>query len=88
MFEERGIYPLKAAAEESKQIRSGYFAHLMPDVTEEKVVELLQEERFVILQGPPGTGKTRMALRILEKAYRGNGFSIQFHPNTTYENYA
>ncbi len=87
MFEERGIYPLKAALEESEQIRSGYFAHMMPNVNEEKVVELLKEERFVILQGPPGTGKTRMALRILEKAYRGNGFSIQFHPNTTYENF-
>lgn len=87
MFEERGIYPLKSAAEESEQIRSGYFAHLMPDVTEDKVQELLQQNRYVILQGPPGTGKTRMALRILEKVYQSNGFSIQFHPNTTYENF-
>lgn len=87
MFEERGIYPLKAASAESVHIRSEYFAHLMPDVTEEKVQELLQENRFVILQGPPGTGKTRMALRILKDAYKGNGFSIQFHPNTTYENF-
>ena len=87
MFEERGIYPLKSAAEESAQIRSEYFARLMPDVTEEEVCELLQERRFVVLQGPPGTGKTRMALQLLQRAYQGNGFSIQFHPNTTYENF-
>lgn len=87
MFEERGIYPLKAAMEESERIRSEYFAHLMPDVTEDDVKELLQERRFVVLQGPPGTGKTRMALRVLQRAYKGNGFSIQFHPNTTYENF-
>jgi 5-methylcytosine-specific restriction protein B len=87
MFEERGIYPLKSASEESEQIRLEYFAHLMPDVTEDKVQGLLHQNRYVILQGPPGTGKTRMALRILEKVYQGNGFSIQFHPNTTYENF-
>ncbi|MCL6558042.1 MAG: AAA family ATPase [Firmicutes bacterium] len=87
LFEERGIYPLKAAANETEQIRSEYFAHLMPDVTEEEVLELLRERRFVVLQGPPGTGKTRLALRILQNAYRANGFSIQFHPNTTYENF-
>ncbi len=33
------------------------------------------------------TGKTRMALQLLQRAYQGNGFSIQFHPNTTYENF-
>lgn len=82
-----GIYPLKAATEESERIRSEYFAHLMPDVNEDEVKELLYERRFVVLQGPPGTGKTRMALQVLQKAYKGNGFSIQFHPNTTYENF-
>jgi 5-methylcytosine-specific restriction protein B len=87
MFEERGIYPLKSAADDSARIRSEYFTHLMPDVTEEEVYKLLQERRFVVLQGPPGTGKTRMALQLLHKAYKGNGFSIQFHPNTTYENF-
>jgi 5-methylcytosine-specific restriction protein B len=87
MFEERGICPLKSAKEESEQLRIEYFAHLMPDVTENKVQELLKENRFVVLQGPPGTGKTRMALRILDNVFKGNGFSIQFHPNTTYENF-
>jgi 5-methylcytosine-specific restriction protein B len=28
-----------------------------------------------------------MALVILQDVYRGRGFSIQFHPNTTYENF-
>ena len=87
MFEERGIYPLKSGVEEGEQIRSQYFAHLMPDITEEEVQEVLQERRFAVLQGPPGTGKTRMALRILNEKYQGNGLSIQFHSNTTYENF-
>lgn len=40
-----------------------------------------------MLEGPPGTGKTRMALKLLHGEYGGNGVSIQFHPNTTYENF-
>ena len=87
MFEERGIYPLKAAILESEKIRSEYFSHLMPNITEKNVKELLQDNRFVIIQGPPGTGKTRMALRLLDNFFSGNGSSIQFHPNTTYENF-
>jgi 5-methylcytosine-specific restriction protein B len=60
---------------------------LFPVVTEENVAQLLQEQRFVILQGPPGTGKTRMAEKLLDEKYDSNGFSIQFHPNTTYESF-
>lgn len=62
MFEERGIFPLKSAAEDCEWIRSQYFGRLMPDTTATEVHEILQERRFVVLQGPPGTGKTRMAL--------------------------
>lgn len=87
MFEERGQYPLRSSTDEAEQIRAEYFAHLMPEISEADVTELLSERRFVVLQGPPGTGKTRMALRILENGYKGNGFSVQFHPNTTYENF-
>lgn len=87
MFEERGIYPLKSFASEWEEIRSEYFSHLMPDISLEKVQEILQERRFVVLQGPPGTGKTRLALQILNNTYKGKGKSIQFHPNTTYENF-
>lgn len=86
-FEERGQGVLASANEDSKEIRSEYFAHLMPNITEDRVSNLLCERRFVVVQGPPGTGKTRMALRILENEYKSNGFSIQFHPNITYENF-
>lgn len=87
MFEERGQIPLKAFEGHAEDIRSKYFSFLMPDINEEEVFELLNDRRFVILEGPPGTGKTRMALRILHNLYGNNGFSIQFHPNTTYENF-
>ena len=40
-----------------------------------------------MIQGPPGTGKTMMAAEILREEYGGRGRSIQFHPNTTYENF-
>jgi 5-methylcytosine-specific restriction protein B len=43
--------------------------------------------RRVILQGPPGTGKIRLALRLLKEKYQGRGSTIQFYPNTTYENF-
>jgi 5-methylcytosine-specific restriction protein B len=87
MFEERGHRPLAALLPDCERIRSEWFGHLMPDTTPEQVHDLLRERRFVILQGPPGTGKTLMALELLKNSYRGRGFSIQFHPNTTYENF-
>lgn len=87
MFEERGYAPLKGAQAESDSIRSQYFSHMMPAVSEQDVVRLLETRRFVILQGPPGTGKTRMARKLLHEHFQGNGFSIQFHANTTYENF-
>ena len=59
----------------------------MPVVTRQEVRKLLDSRRFVILQGPPGTGKTMMALELLSTDYAGSGRSIQFHPNTTYENF-
>jgi 5-methylcytosine-specific restriction protein B len=83
MFEERGYRPLSALVADAERIRSEWFGHLMPDIMVEQVRELLRQRRYVILQGPPGTGKTRMALELL-KTTRGN--TIQFHPNTTYEN--
>ena len=59
----------------------------MPFVTGGEIRKLLDSRRFVILQGPPGTGKTRMALELLSDQYGGSGRTIQFHPNTTYENF-
>lgn len=87
MFEERGFYPLKAFISDSEKIRRDYFAHLMPDLSADAVVKILEERRFVILEGPPGTGKTRMALELLHNKYEDNGISVQFHPNTTHENF-
>jgi 5-methylcytosine-specific restriction protein B len=87
MFEERGFLPLKEFQEDWRKIRDAWFSRLMPLTTSESVLRLLNQRRYVILQGPPGTGKTRMARQLLEGAYAGFGNSIQFHPNTTYENF-
>lgn len=87
MFEERGQRPLKEFQDSELAIKDGWFAHLMPQTTREHVVELLRDRRHVVIQGPPGTGKTRMAREILIHEYGGRGESIQFHPNTTYENF-
>jgi 5-methylcytosine-specific restriction protein B len=87
MFEERGFLPLKEFQDDYHQIQSAWFSGLMPLTTPEAVIQLLHQRRYAILQGPPGTGKTRMARQILESSYGGFGNSIQFHPNTTYENF-
>lgn len=86
MLEERGYLPLGTEPEGAK-IRSFWFAHLMPAVDRSAVADLLSTRKFVILQGPPGTGKTRMAIDLLTEEYTGRGKSIQFHPNTSYENF-
>ena len=86
-FEERGFSPLAAHKPEYDEICAEYFKCLMPDITVPQVVDLLNERRFVVLEGPPGTGKTRMALELLQGHYANQGHTIQFHPNTTYENF-
>lgn len=87
MFSERGIQPLKGAEADAKRIQTSYFAHMLPDCSAEEVAALLERRKYVVLQGPPGTGKTRMALKLLKDKYQNNGMAIQFHPNTTYENF-
>jgi 5-methylcytosine-specific restriction protein B len=87
MFEERGQKPLAQFTEQAEAIRSVWFEHLMASTTRSQVTELLDSRRYVILQGPPGTGKTLMAGEILRDEYASIGRSIQFHPNTTYENF-
>jgi 5-methylcytosine-specific restriction protein B len=87
MFSERGHQPLKGAEEDAARIETAYYSHIFPDCSESEVVSLLKERKYVILQGPPGTGKTRLALRLLKEKYQGRGSTIQFHPNTTYENF-
>jgi 5-methylcytosine-specific restriction enzyme B len=79
--------PLAAFREEQERIRQEWFECLMPEASEKDVLELLRTRRYVILQGPPGTGKTRMAQRLLKQHYAGRGKAIQFHANTTYEDF-
>ncbi len=87
LLEERGYRPLKEWLTDRDAIRSSWFASLMPTIDRERVGSLLSARRFVILQGPPGTGKTTMAVQLLKDEYEGRGRTVQFHPNTTYENF-
>jgi 5-methylcytosine-specific restriction enzyme B len=87
MFAERGFVPLTGQAKEAEQIRSEYFRFILPTMEEDDIEKILNQRRFVVLEGPPGTGKTRLALKLLEGRYQKHGISIQFHPNTTYENF-
>jgi len=87
LFEERGYQPLAASLANYQTIRGKWFEHLMPGVDRPEVADLLATRRYVIIQGPPGTGKTMMAAELLREKYEGRGRTIQFHPNTTYENF-
>jgi 5-methylcytosine-specific restriction protein B len=86
-FTERGVRPLSRFEADAQKIENGWYRHLMPDSSSNDVARLLSERRYVILQGPPGTGKTRMARQLIETAYNNCGRTIQFHANTTYENF-
>ncbi|MBV8068781.1 MAG: AAA family ATPase [Acidobacteriaceae bacterium] len=87
LFDERGYQPIAGAQDSYQSIRAEWFNHLMPSVESSQVADLLSTRRYVIVQGPPGTGKTMMATELLHTTYGGRGRSIQFHPNTTYENF-
>ena len=87
LFEERGYRPIASCQASYESTRGNWFDHLMPGVERSQVADLLAERRYVIIQGPPGTGKTMMAIELLREEYGGRGRSIQFHPNTTYENF-
>lgn len=87
MFEERGYETLAPSKTDADAVRNQWFAHLLPDLRNEDVLHLLKTRRYVVIQGPPGTGKTRMAHELLSTAYDKNGVTVQFHPNTTYENF-
>lgn len=87
LLDERGHKPMAAALKSAREIAAAWSDALMPSVEVEDVAVLLDRRRFVVVQGPPGTGKTRLATRLLLGTYGGFGQSIQFHPNTTYENF-
>jgi 5-methylcytosine-specific restriction enzyme B len=88
-FEEKGYLPLKNYQNEFNEIKTNYFNYLMPSLDQSMVSTLLSERKYVIIQGPPGTGKTKLSQDLLKdkEYYNSNGFSIQFHPNTSYENF-
>jgi len=86
LIQERGGDTLKPHTVNAEGIRDEWMQHLLPDVPAGEMQRLLHSRRFVVIQGPPGTGKSRLAEELLENHYGGNGKSIQFHPNTTYEN--
>ena len=87
MFNERGVRPLARFEADAREIQTRWFHHLMPEVSKDAVAQLLEERRYVILQGPPGTGKTHMARELITTEYQNRGKTIQFHANTTYENF-
>lgn len=87
LFEERGYQPTASHQASYESIRGDWFEHLMPGVERSQVGDLLAFRRYVIVQGPPGTGKTMLATALLQEHYEGRGRTIQFHPNTTYENF-
>jgi 5-methylcytosine-specific restriction protein B len=87
LFEERGQQPNANSQASYQAIQASWFEQLMPSVNQGQITNLLSTRRYVIIQGPPGTGKTMMAQRLLIEEYRGRGRSVQFHSNTTYENF-
>ena len=87
LFEERSYHPIASCQASYQSIQAAWFDHLMPTVQRSQVADMLATRRYAIVQGPPGTGKTRMATQLLREEYSGRGRSIQFHPNTTYENF-
>lgn len=86
-FSERGYQPLRSGEADANRIETKYFSHMFPNTPKEKAASLIERQKYVILLGPPGTGKTRAALELLQDTYGGNGMTIQFHPNTTYESF-
>lgn len=90
-FDEHGT-PLTGRAKERWNHRTQQIAGaIFPQWSDEDVLSLLRERRFVILEGPPGTGKTRLAWRIADIVERSDARAgstrIQFHPARTYEDF-
>ncbi|MCF8370785.1 MAG: AAA family ATPase [Bacteroidales bacterium] len=52
----------------------------------DKVIQLIQERKYIILQGPPGTGKTRLAKEVSD-LMGAKQFFTQFHAETSYSDF-
>ncbi len=87
LLEERGFAPVSEFTADAASLKSQWLDHMMPSLERSNVVQLLEDRRFVIVQGPPGTGKTEIAMDLVRVEYKGNGRTVQFHPNTTYESF-
>lgn len=90
-FDEHGT-PLTGRAKDRWNQRTQEIAGaIFPQWSQESILSLLRERRFVILEGPPGTGKTRLAWRIADAIERSDAMAgstrIQFHPARTYEDF-
>jgi 5-methylcytosine-specific restriction protein B len=84
---ERQVALLRAFQEESRSVQAQYLAQLLPAIQGEALRDIILRRRYVILEGPPGTGKTRLAQLMLKDHFNNCGMSIQFHPNTTYQEF-
>lgn len=62
---------------------------LLPAPWLNRVIDLLEEKRQVVLYGPPGTGKTFLAQALADHFSDHGGTSelVQFHPSYTYEDF-
>ncbi len=89
LAEERGISFLKSARQDASTRRNHYLAQVFETRQPSDVFEQLDARKYVIVEGPPGTGKTRLASQLRDDSewYEERGTTIQFHPNTTYEDF-
>ena len=60
-FSERKQFPLKSEESDAERMRSGYFAHMLPNVPETDVAAIFADPAPCNCEGLPGTGKYRMA---------------------------